>query len=305
MINRIFSEIYGNVGSNIQDTSTGTQTVLKNFCNDIYFDILKRINWQDINDSYTFNTVAGTSDYVLPQNFGKEVYVYNTTTKQEVSPITMQELVMDYASSLTSSGDVLRYVSLNKPVQNQPTSSSLLSIVSSSASDTAQIVRITGTDSTSAEISENVTLTGTTPVSTANTYTNIRTIAKDSTTGRVTITSNSAAVTVAVMSPNDKAYSVKVIRLHYVPTSVQTIAMPYIIDPYPMYNDYDKPVIDCADVIELGATMKAWRYKRQFAKATEYERQYERAIDTLIWNKENSFNQGHYFSIKPYPRDDY
>lgn len=306
MINRLFVDIYGNVGSNVQDTSSAMATICKRYCNDIYFDILKRINWKDINDSYTFSTVAGTSDYALPQNFGKEVYVFNSSTNVELSPITMQELVRDYADGLSSSGDIARYLIVNKPVKKQPTSSSTLSIVSSSASDTTQSVYIVGIDSNEVELSEEVVITGTTPVASVNSYTSIRSISKSAiTTGRITITSNSGAVTVAVMSPNDKAYSVVSVRLHYTPTSVVTISMPYIINPYPLVNSYDQPVIDCADVIELGATMMAWRYKRQFSKATDYERQYEKALDTLVWNNENSFNQGHFFGTLPYPRDNY
>lgn len=306
MINRIFVDIYGNVGSNVQDTSNATATIAKRYCNDIYFDILKRVNWQDIDDAHTFNTTAGTSDYILQQNFGKEVYVFNTSTNTELSPITLQELARDYASGISASGDVQRYLILNKPVRNQPSSSSPLSIVSSDASDTTQTIYITARNNNSAEISESVTLTGTSTVTSVNSYSEIRSISKSAvTTGRITITANSGATTVAVMSPNDKAYSVKVVRLHYTPTSVQTIAMPYIINPYPMSSDYDQPVIDCGDVIELGATMMLWRYKRQFAKAAEYERQYEKALDTLIWNTENSFNQGHFFGILPYPRDNY
>lgn len=305
MINRIFVDIYSNVGSNVQDTSSATALIAKRYCNDIYFDILKRVNWQDIDDSHTFNTVAGTRDYVLQQNFGKEVYVFNTSTNIELSPITMQELVRDYSAGLNLSGDIERYLILNKPVRNQPTAASTLSIVSSDASDTTQTVYITGRNNSSAEISDTITLTGTTPV-VSNTFTEIRSISKSATTaGRITITADSGATTVAVMSPNDKAYSVKAVRLHYTPTSVQTIAMPYIINPYPMTSDFDQPVIDCGDVIELGATMMLWRYKRQFSKASDYERQYEKALDTLVWNMENSFNQGHFFGILPYPRDDY
>lgn len=306
MNNRIFVNIYGNVGTNIQDTSTGTQSVIKNYVNDIYFDVLKRINWQDIDDNYTFNTVAGQQDYVLPNNFGKEVYVFNSSTNTEIASITMQELVRDYASSLSLSGDVTRYTILNKQVRQQPTSSSVLAIVSSDASDSTQVVRVKGTNSLGVELDETVTLTGTTPVNTANAYTEVRSITKSAiTTGYVTVTSNSGVVTVAVLSAAHLAYNVTVVRLSYIPSSVQTIAMPYLIRPLPMVSDYDQPVIDCADVIELGATMKAWRYKRQFSKATDYERQYEKAIDTLIWDKENSFNQGHFFGILPYPRDDY
>lgn len=305
MINRLFVNIYGNVGSNIQDTSSGTQTVIKNYVNDIYFDILKRINWQDIDDDYSFSTVAGTQDYVLPSNFGKEVYVYDATNLTELKPITMQELVRDFPSGLSLSGTVSRYAILNKAVRSQPSSSSTISVVSSSASDSTQTVRIKGYDSNGVQLEESITLNGTSAQTSSNSYVEIQSITKSaSTVGRITVTSNSGAVTVAILAPADLSYMVKVVRLNYTPNGAITVKMPYIILPYPLVSDYDQPVIDAADVIELGATMKAWRYKRQFQKAMEYERQYETAINTLIWDKENSFNQAHYTSPLAYPRND-
>lgn len=306
MINRNFVNIYGNVGNNIQDTSTNMQTIIKTYCNDIYFDILRRTNWEQVNDNFTINTVAGQSDYPLPADFGKEIYVYNATQLKQLPPIDMQELVRDYADGINSQGEVQRYLIVEKPVRNQPSSASTLSLVSSSASDSTQSVRIKGIDSNSIEIEETVTLTGTTPVATTNSYSGIKAIGKSATTtGTITITSNSGAVTVAMLAPADIAYKVRCLRAHYTPTGVITLSVPYVINPYPLSSDYDQPVFDCADVIELGATMKAWRYKRQMAKANEYERQYERALDTLIWNKENQLSRPHLMGILPQDRDNY
>lgn len=306
MINRLFVNIVSNVGNNIQDTSSAMQTIIKNYVNDIYFDLLKQVDWQSIDDDYSFNTTAGQSDYVLPYNFGKEIYVYDSTNKIEIAPIDMQQLVRDYSSGINDTGAVQRYLIINKQVRNQPSSSSTLSLVSSSASDSTQTVRIKGIDSNGVELDESVTLNGTSAQVTSNSYTDIVSISKSATTvGRVTITSNSGAVTVAIMSPADLAYRVTAIRLHYTPDSSYTIKVPYIINPMPLSSDYDQPIIDCADVLELGATMKAWRYKRQMAKAVEYERQYKEAVQTLIWSKENSFNVSKSIGVTSYPRDNY
>lgn len=306
MINRLFTSIVSNVASNIQDTSTAMQTVIKRYCNDAYFDILKRVNFQDIDDDYSFTTTAGTSDYVLPRNFGKEVYVYESTSKVEIPGVTMQELISTNSADLYSSGDIQRYVIFTKPVRLQPTSASALSIVSSSASDSSQTIAIKYMDSNGIEIYETVTLTGTTPVATSGSAVEILSISKSAVTvGRITVTANAGAVTVAVLAPADLAYYENVIRFHYTPSSSVTIKMPYIRRPYPLLNDYDQPIIDCADVIELGATAMAWRFKRQFSKAQEYERSYNIAFDTLVWDKENSFNKIHVTLPKPYSREGY
>lgn len=306
MINRLFTSIVANVASNIQDTSTAMQTIIKRYCNDAYFDILKRVNFQDIDDDYSFTTAGGTSDYVLPRNFGKEVYVYEATSKLEIPGVSFQELISTNSADLYSSGDIQRYVILTKPVRLQPTSASALSIVSSSSSDSSQTVAIKYLDSNGIEIYETVTLTGATPVATSGSAVEILSISKSAiTVGRITVTANAGAVTVAVLAPADLAYFENVIRFHYTPNSAVTIKMPYIRRPYPLLNDYDQPIIDCADVIELGATAMAWRYKRQFSKAQEYERSYNIAFDTLVWDKENSFNKIHVTIPKPYSREGY
>lgn len=306
MINRLFTSIVSNVASNVQDTSTAMQTIIKRYCNDAYMDILKRVNFQDIDDDYSFSTVGGTSDYILPRNFGKEVYVYDNTNKVEIKGVSLQELINSNSADLYASGDIQRYVITTKPSRLQPTSSSTLSIVSSSASDSTQTVAVKYMDTNGIEIHETVTLTGTTPVVTSGSAVEILSISKSAiTVGRITVTANAGAVTVAVLAPADLAYFENIVRFHYTPNGAVTIKMPYIRRPYPLYNDYDQPIIDCADIIELGATAMAWRYKRQFAKAQEYERSYNVAFDTLVWDKENSFNQVKRTSPQPYSREGY
>lgn len=305
MLNRIFSDMVTNVGNNIQDTSDAMKTIIKVYCNDVYFDILRRINWECIDDDYQFTTVAGTKDYSLPPDFGKELYVYDSTNKVQLSPIDLQQLSMDFTATIDTQGTVQRYLTLDRPVRQQPSSASTLSIVSSSAADTSQVVRIKGLDSNGVELNESVTLAGTSTATSANTYSEIKSLSKSaSTTGRITITSNSGAVTVAIMSPADLSYRVKIMRLHESPSSAIVVKAPYIVKPYPLSSDYDTPVIECADVIELGATMKAWRYKRQFDKAKDMKNEYEQAISNIVWDKENSFNQAHYLRPTPYPRED-
>lgn len=304
MINRTFVEMYTNVGTNVQDTSSNTQNIIKDYCNNIYADILRRVNYKNINDSYSFSTVAGTRDYALPYDFYKEVSCYDSTNKIQLARMELQELIDKYIDGINVSGNISRYIILDKFVRSQPTSSSTLSCVSSSAADSTQTIRIKGKTSAGVEVDESITLTGTTPAASANSYTEVISITKSGVTaGYVTITSNSAAVTVAVISSAEIAYRVKVIRLHYTPNSVVTISMPYFTKPLPLSSDYDQPVIDCADIIELGATARTWRYKRQFSKALDYDSLYERSLSEFIWSIENQSNQIRLFNPQTYDRD--
>jgi hypothetical protein len=95
----------------------------------------------------------------------------------------------------------------------------------------------------------------------------------------------------------------KWIRLYPAPSSIIAILMPYTVNPTDMSGNADLPIMDVSYEIELGATADAWRTKRQFAKAADFEGQYERLIMQKIWNKENSSNKVFQFVPMTYNKD--
>lgn len=301
-MNRIYIDMQTNVGNNVQDTSSATQTIIKRYINDTYFDLLRRFNWNFCNHDYSITTVAGTQDYALPRDFGKELYVLEDTNNAEVEYISPQQLIRDYAATWSSTGTVNKYTILDKPVLDQPSSASIITIVSDAAGDTSQSVLVRGVVG-GIEDTESINLNGTSSADGTKQFTRIISISKTAaTTGKVTVTSNSAAVTIATISPEVLHYKVKCVRFHSVPSAAVTIRMPYKISPLPLNDNTDVPLID-ADIIEQGATAHTWRYKRQMAKAQEWERIYEKAIINMIWNQENQLNQVNKFQITPYSRE--
>lgn len=85
----------------------------------------------------------------------------------------------------------------NSWVKAQPSSASVITIVSSSASDTTQKVRVNGIVG-GVEDTELITLNGTSSAAGSKSFTSVSTVVKNSTTaGNVTVTSNSGAVTLA------------------------------------------------------------------------------------------------------------
>lgn len=303
MINRLYTTMKTNVGNNIQDTSSNTATIIGKYLNDAYFDLLRRKNWELIDWDYSFSTVAGTQDYVMPANFGKELYVHDATNKKQLSRLSPQQHVDANEKTLTEQDAPVSYLILTKRSKAQPASAEKIDVVSSSASDTTQSVQIRGISS-GVEMSESITLTGTVAASSTNTYTEIISISKDAaTTGKITVDGNTSSTEYAVMAPEDLEYRVTALRLYKTPAAVYTINVPYHIKPLPMSNDDDILLIDAADVVEAGATALAWRYKRQFAKAQEWERTFEKQIQTLMWDEENQPNQVKLFNPQAYSRD--
>lgn len=302
-MNRTFSDMKTNVGNNVQDTSSAMATIIGVYLNNFYFDLLRRFNFFEQNiRTQTITTVAGTKDYALNDDFHKEVYIRDGTNKAQLSRITLQQFIDDYNDTMDSSGTPDKYLILNSPVKAQPSATSVLAIISTSTSDTGTL-KIRGISS-GIEVAEDVTLTGTSSVNSANSYTEILQLTFGTAlVGKVTITSNSAAVTVATVKAGTKDYRVKILRLHYTPSGIITITVPYIKRVLPLSDTNDVPIIDCADILELGATEQAWRYKRQFAKAQEFERLKEIAISNFIWDEENQVNQIHEFKPAAYSRE--
>lgn len=302
MPNKSFTQLKTNIGAEVQNSSSAFATIIGRFINRRYFQILRAINWQNIQPDYTFATVSGTQRYVLPDDFGKEISCTDKTNDIELSKTTLEKLYEDYAD-ISSSGTVERYCIIEDCVQAQPSAASVLAIVSSSSADTTQTIFIRGIVS-GVETYESVTLTGTDSVNSANSYTRIKGISKSAVTaGKVTITSNAAAVTNAVIPKETLETRYKLAVLHYVPAGVYTIAMPHIINPMPLSQDYDYPVIDIGDLIELGTLADVWRYKRQFAKAQTLEILFNQQLQEYIFAKENEPNMIHQFIPIPYDRE--
>ena len=287
MANKIFTVLKANVGAEVGDTSSAFATIIGRFINRRYFQTLRAINWKNIRPDYTVDMVSGTQDYALPNDFGKPVSVYNTTSDNELDVMDLGDLYRFHGSEITSTGTVERCAFYEEAVTAQPSSASQLSIVSASASDTTQTIQIRGIAS-SVEVYETQTLTGQSAVTSTNSYTRITGISFDAVrAGKVTITSNSAAVTNAVIPIEVLDTRYKLMKVHYVPTTTDEIAIPYIIKPQPLSQDYDYPAIDIGDLIELGAISDALKYKRQYQKSQTYELMFTQGLADYVFDQEN------------------
>lgn len=303
-MNKPFSTIKTNVGNRVQDTSSGFKTLIGSWINQRYNEILNRFDVvKPIRSDYTFDTTAGTSDYVLPDDFGKAIHCTDTTSKTLIPEITIQQWIEGYYTDLSTSGQVSKYVIYDDTVITQPASASVVSIVSSSASDTTQTVYIRGL-SGNREDSEEITVTGTTAASGSKSFSRILMIGKSATTvGVITVSTNSGAEINGYLSTNALEHRVKKIKLVPPPVGVSTIQLPYVQETLPLSSDYDYPLVDCGDALEYGATADALRYKRQFAKAADFDRLFEESTQDLVWKYENKPNLIHRLNPQPYSRN--
>ncbi len=215
-----FGTIAQKVGTRVGDTSSTFATTIKQYINDRYKDIFERFNWTTIKPDYTITTIIGTQDYILPADFNKELYAYDSTNLIDISGVSIQDLERNYPNTLQT--------------QDQPIKYAIFDYM-------------------------------------------------DSTVPSPLIT--------------------KKIRFFPTPSTIAVINFPYLQKQVDMTLTTDLPILDCDTACEYGATADAWRTKRQFAKAADFEGQYERKINTMIWNKVNQPNQIVQFTPKTYNKD--
>jgi hypothetical protein len=99
-------------------------------------------------------------------------------------------------------------------------------------------------------------------------------------------------------------YRVKIMRLVQIPASSYVIEVSYAQRENELNQDGDYPILDCYDALEAGATADALRYKRQYAKAADFDVIFEKRIANLAYaheaqpNKVNLFNPRTYRSFE-------
>ncbi len=167
--------------------------------------------------------------------------MYITAEDQELSELPYEVMLDTFTLPSNYSEGVPTHFAVEKikGAKADPSSASAVKIVSSSASDTTQIVRVVGI-SGGVRVQEEKTLTGTTGVSTTATFTEIYSIEKSArTVGAITVTSNADAVTNAVIAPDALSARYIYFRVHPCPDGVYTIAILAKRTIHPMVDDRD------------------------------------------------------------------
>jgi len=116
-----FTTIQTNISNNVQDTSPEMKVLIGVYINNRYRDILRRINWNATNFTYSITTSAGSALYTLPGDFKKEMYAYNSTSNVDLTRLTLAQYIEDYRQNDTSNDSPTSYVILDQvlPTTNE------------------------------------------------------------------------------------------------------------------------------------------------------------------------------------------
>lgn len=206
----------------------------------------------------SFASVASTRKYYLDYQFNKVVAVMDETNNQELGYMAEADVEgLDPDLSQTGTPDSWGIYGLEF-VSAQPTSASVVTVVSASASDTTQKVRINGLVS-GVRDTELLTLNGTTDVVGTKSFSEVYSAALDSVTvGKITATTNSAAVTIATIAPNTKATQKQPLYLWPTPDAVSTYRVRGYRAPRPMIQAEDFPDLPGTyhELVLIGAVIR-------------------------------------------------
>jgi hypothetical protein len=301
-----FSVLKTNVGLMVQDTSSAFATLLGIWINNRYRDIVNSYDWEQLYHNQSITTTANTSAYPFDENTERLIYAVDITNDRPINIITEQDFLQNYGDTLTDTGESDTCFLASAPVRSQPGSGEALIVKSSSASDTTQTILVRGITSTTNEVYESLSLSGTTAVTATNSYTEILGLSKSlATVGKVKIYENDGTTLIAEMSPESLVSRYKLINLYPIPSGAVTVQLRSKRKVLPLSQNYDYPIIeDIADVIEFGVQADAWKYKRQFSKGNAFETQYQIAKMDRIHREVAQPGIVHQFQAEPLNRDE-
>ena len=204
-----------------------------------------------LNKVYSGTTISGTGtysilpqeEYVLPPQVSHRMFLWH---EEYGYPFQMyydtNQSFYSQSFNLTTESIPVQYrMWTENMVKEQLKNDSVVTVVSSSSSDTSVTITIFGEVSGYPDY-ENIILSGTTPVAGTKTFSEVERVVKSaSTEGRVTVTADSGNTTVAVFPVGYTTDGIKYkkISIYPLPTTVFPINVFYYKDCYKLVNDYD------------------------------------------------------------------
>lgn len=300
--NKNFASMKTKVGNNVQDTSANFLDLVGAWINDRLIEVVRKSGYTSV-QRVDLSVSATSEDTILPDDFYDCVSLIDKTNKIKLVQIDTQQWTHGDVSAIDTAGTSKQYILLDDVVSTQPSSASVITFSSLSASDTTQTFYVRGIVG-GVEDYESGTLNGTTPVATSKSFSRIYAIGFDAVrVGLVTITANSGATAVASVAREALQTRYKKVRLVPISSQSLTLEMTYIQKALPLSQNYDYPLMDCEDILEAGATSDAWRYKRQLSKADYWDTIFEKRLDDWMWSRESRADMIHTFQPSTYPRN--
>lgn len=228
---------------------------------------------------------ASAEDYVLPRDLDTISLIRSTTRKLFFIP---DDIFYEYIPNPTSTGNPRGYrVWEVEGVSTRLSTDDTLEVISDSASDTSQTVRIVGYDTNGLLRTESLTLTGTTAVAGTITYDAgkpLRISKSAATTGIITVREATADTALVKFAPSEISAKFKVLSLYPIPSAATTLYMEYFTRIRNLEGDNDVPDIDekWIWIVRLGAMAKVYQYQNKETLFTATQGLYAAGVRSMV-----------------------
>lgn len=288
----------------VQNTSTSTTNAndllpkVKDWCRTRYDRIMRSFPWNELTRTYSLSVTTAARDYALRYDLENIIKIWDATHGQELIEQTVQDYVrfvapIEEVAGNVQTGQVDKYVDIgSKSVSALLSTADKVQVLSTSASDVSpMVIRITG-EVSGIQVSESLTLTGTTAVDSTNTYDSGAELVVSAGTSDGTLQDLAGVVTVrekttssnvlAKLAPNERAPYYKWIRLSPTLASAFTANIWYKKRWMPLVNDNDVPLIPCANELVEGIVSDALWEDGQEGAAQAQESKFAKSV-TELW----------------------
>lgn len=280
-----------------------TRELVKQALNRSYHRVLGARVWPFMKwpNEETLTTVSGTRIYALKPGLTRILTLWDVANRQ-FYPLIPRRQWEQVAADRTESVSVPVGAIYGDtwPVQAQPSAATTLRIVSSSVSDTATTITLTGIDSSGEAISEALTASGTTQVTSTNSFAHIYAVAKAGTwVGTMTL-STSAGTTLLTLKASQDGKQYPTLEFIETPNSARVYTwtaqrapltlsadgdIPEVPYPYCQLHVYDALLDLTAYNTELGAKeQRLWT-----ERLTALRNDLENSVDELIVGSQPRF----------------
>lgn len=187
----------------------------------------------------TSATTRETATFTIPKRVGDLFLVRSTVSPYIIHRKSRDDFDTRIPNPVAIGNPVIYTDFEYVGVDSQPTSASVLSVSSNSASDTLQKVRIRGVVNGEEDVEE-IQLSGTTAVLTTKLFSSVRSVSKSAATaGKVTVTANSGAVTVVILGPLETVLRLKKLTAYPFPSASATWTLSHFKLPFIPTADND------------------------------------------------------------------
>ncbi len=279
------SEMKTQVGERVGKTDATFLGKIEDWINGRYIQVGKAVLWKDMTRTDTVSSTADQEFLILPQDCQILLNIHDRTNDVNLTPANPSIGGRAYADVQDSSATPNTYWIEETTVLNQPSSASTITIVSSSASDTSETVRVHGRQASGQNVATG-TLNGTTPANTLTACTQVDKVSKDSATvGFVTIMADAGATTVAVIYPREKTARYKKLHLLQRPSGALTYNITYKRRLPKLEFAEDVPILDVENILIIGAYADALYQQRRFSQAAVQEQRFISLLDDFIFEQ--------------------